>query len=161
MHWTEWVMIVMLLIFAIPVLMLLWIIVTIIFGAVYKKFQKKAKPETIQTPFGDLIKHDQYWEGSITSDGIRLEIRMKDIYGEPNPSFLLTLPEILSGLASYELSARDNVEELNDEYHIICICDNDEQNEFCIEFESGNEDYSEVTIIYFKDGKFDNWSHMD
>ncbi len=61
---------------------------------------------------------------------------------------------------SYELSARDNVEELNGEYHIFCICDSDEPDEFCIDFVYDDEDSDEVTTVYFKDGKCDNWSYV-
>ncbi len=55
MHWTEWAMIIMLIIFAIPVLVLLGIIGMMVFSLVYEKFRKKAKPESIQTPFGDFV----------------------------------------------------------------------------------------------------------
>ncbi len=124
MHWTDWAAIALcVVLFATPVLLLLFSLAAIAWAALAGFWQKRQPIETTETPFGTFTKDFRRWSGAIEVGEKAVAIYAKDVNGAPNPDWLRNLPALMEALPRSERIARQSVNRLTENYRLSSISD--------------------------------------
>ena len=160
MHWSEIAAIFLIVIGAVAFLAIP-AVAALLLGALARDRWRRPEPlERVQTAYGEFIKQDGFWEGSIEWNGFELSLTPVDVGGQPNPDLLARLPQVLAKLSLWERTAREQVPAITLELRLSEIAD-DGSTDFVLGFSWDEGAWGETVYVEFKDGHVLNWSSVD
>jgi len=163
MHWTEIATIILLVLFAIPVLLLLRTVGWIVWTTLTERFQKQKEPSRFQTPFGEFIKTgpNSNWEGFVTIGNTETQVLANDIDGRPDPELLAFIPSIMEDMPVLDGIVRRDVPDVSEKHYFGLITSPESEADFTLGYSYEEDAWGETVFVDFRGQGVVNWYVAD
>jgi hypothetical protein len=153
MHWSEWAALALLIVGVVALLALTGVILVLGYAIIASFLKTRKRLARARTSFGEMVKHDTLWCGTIRAKGVEVSLFARDRDGSPNPEWLGRLPAILVRLEQLEQTARREVNTISERHLLTSISDGyDVGVDVNLKFEC--EDHGDETVsVDFREGR--------